>query len=109
MSEGGVLIRAVPGSCGGCMYWFQTDEIERAVDEEEGSGSGQVVELSKKRQRKTETVELGECRWRPPAPDGDGGHGWPLMEETEWCGQFEEAVYLEFDETTPAEEEKSDG
>jgi hypothetical protein len=101
------LIRATPGSCGDCKFWFQTDTIEKAVEEEESKG--QVVDLSKKRRPKMETFEVGECRWRPPLPDGEGGHGWPLMEETEWCGQFEEAVYLEFDETTPAEEEKSDG
>lgn len=99
-----VLIRATPGSCGNCKFWFQTDSFERAVDEEKDKGP--VIDLSKKRQpKKTETVEVGECRWRPPTVVEDGLACWPETDETEWCGQFEEAVYLEFDETTPAEEE----
>jgi hypothetical protein len=100
-----VLIRAVPGACGDCAYWFQTrtQEIDDPADED--SGSGQVVDLSKKRRKKKVEVEIGECRLKPPVYDGTDGFCWPEMEETEWCGEFKEAVYLEFDPDAPAEEE----
>jgi hypothetical protein len=98
-------IKAVPGNCGDCKFWSSSrvEKVEAEGEEE----AGPVVDLSKKRKKKFEEIEIGQCRWRPPAVAGEDCLAyWPETEETEWCGQFEAAVYLEFDdETTPAEEE----
>jgi hypothetical protein len=36
--------------------------------------------------------EFGECRRYPPHmgtdSDGDGFYYWPILENTEWCGEF---------------------